>query len=188
MSSAAAPASPAVVRSSSTSRRSGERPNRSQPAASRPAAPAQAPAPALAPARHHQPPPPPPQQQPALANVTRRDYDQPSVAHDPPVRRSEEPPRPDSSRRTHSRYASDASTTSAMPINGVAVDARTVQQQPVNKRRTTITAPATGTWALGKTIGAGSMGKVKLAKNVETEEQVRTLCLPATWRGASAPI
>lgn len=60
-----------------------------------------------------------------------------------------------------------------MPINGVAVDARTVQQQPVNKRRTTITAPATGTWALGKTIGAGSMGKVKLAKNVDTGEQVR---------------
>lgn len=40
------------------------------------------------------------------------------------------------------------------------------------KRRTTITAPATGTWALGKTIGAGSMGKVKLAKHNETGEQV----------------
>ena len=61
-----------------------------------------------------------------------------------------------------------------MPINGVAVDARTVQPQPVNKRRTTITAPATGTWALGKTIGAGSMGKVKLAKNTETGDQVCT--------------
>jgi hypothetical protein len=31
------------------------------------------------------------------------------------------------------------------------------------RRRTTITTP-TGQWALGKTIGAGSMGKVKLAK------------------------
>jgi serine/threonine protein kinase len=39
------------------------------------------------------------------------------------------------------------------------------------KRRTTITTP-TGNWALGKTIGAGSMGKVKLAKNIETGEQV----------------
>lgn len=39
------------------------------------------------------------------------------------------------------------------------------------RRRTTITTP-TGTWALGKTIGAGSMGKVKIAKNIETGEQV----------------
>ena len=39
------------------------------------------------------------------------------------------------------------------------------------RRRTTITTP-TGHWALGKTIGAGSMGKVKLAKNMETGEQV----------------
>lgn len=39
------------------------------------------------------------------------------------------------------------------------------------RRRTTITTP-TGQWALGKTIGAGSMGKVKLAKNMETGEQV----------------
>lgn len=45
-----------------------------------------------------------------------------------------------------------------------------VPAQP--KRRTTITTP-TGNWALGKTIGAGSMGKVKLAKNIETGEQVR---------------
>lgn len=42
------------------------------------------------------------------------------------------------------------------------------------KRRTTITTPS-GQWALGKTIGAGSMGKVKLAKNVETGEQVRSV-------------
>ena len=39
------------------------------------------------------------------------------------------------------------------------------------KRRTTIVAQ-TGEWVLGKTIGAGSMGKVKLAKNLETGEQV----------------
>lgn len=40
-----------------------------------------------------------------------------------------------------------------------------------NRRRTTITGPS-GQWALGKTIGAGSMGKVKLAKKIETGEQV----------------
>jgi hypothetical protein len=42
------------------------------------------------------------------------------------------------------------------------------------RRRTTITTP-TGQWALGKTIGAGSMGKVKLAKNMETGEQVKII-------------
>jgi len=40
------------------------------------------------------------------------------------------------------------------------------------RRRTAIDAK-TGSWELGKTIGAGSMGKVKLAKNKETGEQVR---------------
>lgn len=44
------------------------------------------------------------------------------------------------------------------------------------KRRTTITTPS-GQWALGKTIGAGSMGKVKLAKNMETGEQVSRFLL-----------
>lgn len=39
------------------------------------------------------------------------------------------------------------------------------------RKRPTISTP-TGQWALGKTIGAGSMGKVKLAKNLETGEQV----------------
>ena len=39
------------------------------------------------------------------------------------------------------------------------------------RKRTNITAQ-TGTWSLGKTIGAGSMGKVKLAKNQETGETV----------------
>ncbi|KNG48684.1 protein kinase kin1 [Stemphylium lycopersici] len=161
--SAAAPTSPAVVRTSSTSRRSIDRPHRSQSTASRPST--------HAPTRH---------QQPGLNNVARRDYEQSNVAQESPVRRSEDPSRTESSRRSHSRYASDASTASAMPINGVAVDARTVQPQPqpVNKRRTTITAPSTGTWALGKTIGAGSMGKVKLAKNTETGDQAAVKIVP----------
>ncbi|RMZ84204.1 hypothetical protein DV738_g629, partial [Chaetothyriales sp. CBS 135597] len=45
------------------------------------------------------------------------------------------------------------------------------------RRRTSIKSP-TGTWALGKTIGQGSMGKVKLAKNVETEEQAAVKIVP----------
>lgn len=162
--SAAAPTSPAVVRTPSTSRRSVDRPHRSQSTATRPVG--------HTPQRHPQP---------ALNNVARRDYEQSNVAQEPNVnvRRSEDP-----SRKSHSRYASDASTTSAMPINGVAADPRSGQPQPVNKRRTTITAPSTGTWALGKTIGAGSMGKVKLAKNAETGEQVCTTVCPLTARVA----
>ena len=39
------------------------------------------------------------------------------------------------------------------------------------RRRTTIGATS-GQWALGKTIGAGSMGKVKIAKNLDNGEQV----------------
>lgn len=39
------------------------------------------------------------------------------------------------------------------------------------RRRTTITT-STGTWEFGKTIGAGSVSKVKLAKNMETGELV----------------
>lgn len=39
------------------------------------------------------------------------------------------------------------------------------------KSRTTIPAQS-GNWILGKTIGAGSMGKVKLARRAEGGEQV----------------
>lgn len=46
------------------------------------------------------------------------------------------------------------------------------------RSRTTITTQ-TGNWVLGKTIGAGSMGKVKLAKRVEGGEQVNELLLHA---------
>ncbi|OAX80152.1 CAMK/CAMKL/KIN1 protein kinase [Emergomyces africanus] len=53
----------------------------------------------------------------------------------------------------------------------------TPQMVPQSKRRTTITT-SSGQWALGKTIGAGSMGKVKLAKNLETGEQVAVKIIP----------
>lgn len=45
------------------------------------------------------------------------------------------------------------------------------------RRRTTIDA-TTGHWELGKTVGAGSMGKVKLARNKETGEQVAVKIVP----------
>ncbi|PGH07725.1 CAMK/CAMKL/KIN1 protein kinase [Helicocarpus griseus UAMH5409] len=56
--------------------------------------------------------------------------------------------------------------------NGIS---QVASQQP--KRRTTIST-SSGQWALGKTIGAGSMGKVKLAKNLETGEQVAVKIIP----------
>ncbi|CAO2650716.1 Nn.00g020080.m01.CDS01 [Neocucurbitaria sp. VM-36] len=159
--SAAAPTSPAVVRTSSTSRRSVDRPHRSQSTTARPSGHV-----------HSR------NQQGGLNNVARRDWEQSNVAQEQSSRRNEDPSRTESSRRGHARYASDASTTSAMPINGVAADSRSGQVQANTKRRTTITAPSTGTWALGKTIGAGSMGKVKLAKHQETGEQVAVKIIP----------
>ena len=63
-------------------------------------------------------------------------------------------------------------------------------QGPATRKRTEIDAQ-TGKWSLGKTIGAGSMGKVKLAKNLETGEQVCTnkmaaLAKPADWVNADS--
>ncbi|KAF3000172.1 serine/threonine-protein kinase KIN2 [Curvularia kusanoi] len=117
-----------------------------------------------------------------LKDVSRRDYEQSNVAAYSPSRHSESreaPPQRTESSRRHSRYASDASAASAMPTNGIASEnARGAQPVQPPKRRTTITAPATGTWALGKTIGAGSMGKVKLAKHNETGEQVAVKIVP----------
>jgi hypothetical protein len=49
-----------------------------------------------------------------------------------------------------------------------------------SKRRTTVTTPS-GQWALGKTLGAGSMGKVKVGKNIETGEQVSTPLKSSQW-------
>ncbi|KAF2745149.1 protein kinase kin1 [Sporormia fimetaria CBS 119925] len=119
-----------------------------------------------------------------LANVAHRDYEQSNVAQtsrrsSSRDRTSAPPTRTESHRRGHNRYASDASAASAMPINGVAADSsRANAAAPTTRRRTTITAPSTGTWSLGKTIGAGSMGKVKLAKHTVTGEQVAVKIVP----------
>ncbi|KAF2276145.1 serine/threonine protein kinase-like protein Kin1 [Westerdykella ornata] len=131
---------------------------------------------------------PPAPQAPHLATVARRDYEQTNLASSSTSRPSTDRDRSaplsrtetTSSRRGHHRYASDASTASNMPINGVTADTTRSSNAaaPPTRRRTTITAPNTGTWSLGKTIGAGSMGKVKLAKNQETGEQVAVKIVP----------
>ncbi|KAI9928865.1 hypothetical protein ASPWEDRAFT_106354 [Aspergillus wentii DTO 134E9] len=69
---------------------------------------------------------------------------------------------------------SEGATGAPQPASGSHAQAAAPVQP---KRRTTITTPS-GQWALGKTIGAGSMGKVKLAKNVETGEQVAVKIVP----------
>lgn len=75
----------------------------------------------------------------------------------------------------HQRNSIDMPTAGPAPAaEGTATAAPAAQPVASNtqpRRRTMITTPS-GQWALGKTIGAGSMGKVKLAKNLETGEQV----------------
>lgn len=73
----------------------------------------------------------------------------------------------------HNRDGSQMSTTTAAPGGTPSSpgDARHPAGGRPPKSRTTIPAP-TGNWVLGKTIGAGSMGKVKLARRVEGGEQV----------------
>ena len=140
-------------------------------------------------------------QQPALADVARKDYETNNVARPSSSRRSSSrdrsyavPPskRPESTREArhsstrpgHSRNSSHMSATAAAVAvanggsstgpssGGTKLPSDTHPGSGAStKRRTTISAQ-TGQWTLGKTIGAGSMGKVKLAKNLETGEQV----------------
>ena len=139
-------------------------------------------------------------QQAGMTGVARRDYETTNVAR-PTSRRSSSrdadfasPPPPyqrsdsmrsnhrSSSRPGHSRYNSDAPATNPIAHNAgqpIAPAASSRSQGDTSsqgtpgttKRRTTIAAQ-TGQWALGKRIGEGSMGKVKLAKSLETGEQV----------------
>jgi hypothetical protein len=85
----------------------------------------------------------------------------------------------------HSRHPSDMSTAVANG-GGPAPVVTPIESRHTGrssgKSRTTIPAQ-TGNWVLGKTIGAGSMGKVKLARRVEGGEQV---CISSTLYTPSA--
>ncbi|KAI5369382.1 putative serine/threonine-protein kinase, active [Septoria linicola] len=134
-----------------------------------------------------------------LDRVARNDYEQSNVnqpqtasssrrseSHEPAMNGTggaAHPARGDSMRaassghaRTQSRY-SDQPTPA--PSNG---DSRSAPPATNLRRRTTLDAQ-TGTWELGKTIGAGSMGKVKLARNRETGEQVAVKIVPRNSQG-----
>ncbi|KAJ5904375.1 hypothetical protein N7504_006758 [Penicillium tannophilum] len=137
----------------------------------------------------------PPSNHAALESVARRDFEASNVQkmpsrREPSSERSQERPatatRTESTRRHQRTSSTQAQQRNSVDMTGSATADRatdssqnatapTAPAQP--RRRTTITTP-TGQWALGKTIGAGSMGKVKLAKNMETGEQVAVKIVP----------
>jgi hypothetical protein len=184
---------PTVVRSHSTSSRPSrgpsDLPHRTRSVAVRPSNPSQPPTPthlshSKTPSQDRRPP----SNHGAVDSVARRDVEASNVARMPSRReasadRSQERPstaRTETARR-HQRNPSaqsrqrdsvdmaPTSTAHEPPQHATGTSTPTATAAP--RRRTTITTP-TGNWALGKTIGAGSMGKVKLAKNLTTGEQV----------------
>ncbi|EXJ71470.1 CAMK/CAMKL/KIN1 protein kinase [Cladophialophora psammophila CBS 110553] len=143
----------------------------------------------------------PPQSNPtALANVARRDFEQSNVARTTSSRRStsrdgrgEYHSEPSAHGRSSSRPGSRRNSQDLTAATTVVANGTTSQPPPsttsrtethssqtyptIGRRRTSITCQ-TGTWSLGKTIGQGSMGKVKLAKNIESGEQAAIKIVP----------
>jgi serine/threonine protein kinase KIN1/2 len=143
---------------------------------------------------------PPTANQAALNNVAQRDFETANIARPLSSRRSssrdgQRDARPETSRsrhRTSSRPGSSRNSTemagahNVITNGGYALDEQTTSTTthpdlssagpiPSSGRRRTSIPTSTGTWLLGKTIGQGSMGKVKIAKNAETGEQVGDL-------------
>lgn len=79
--------------------------------------------------------------------------------------------------RTSPRHYQPSDMVSSATTNGGGPAPMVVpleQRHPGRQGRSRTVIPAqTGHWLLGKTIGAGSMGKVKLAKRAEGGEEVR---------------
>jgi len=144
---------------------------------------------------------PPPANPTALASVARKDVENTNVARPTSSRMSSRDGGPEyttesarqgrnSSRSGSRRNSQDLTAPTSMLSNGSSVqppatapsqsDRAAAQPFPpaaVGRRRTSITTQ-TGTWSLGKTIGQGSMGKVKLANNMETGEQAAIKIVP----------
>jgi hypothetical protein len=106
------------------------------------------------------------------ANVT--DTSRRSSSRDPSA-----PSRTESARSAQPHQRSGSRYSSNMPSHAAnsggpapVVTPSESKHKSSGKSRTTIPAQ-TGNWVLGKTIGAGSMGKVKLARRAEGGEQVR---------------
>ncbi|PHH81520.1 hypothetical protein CDD82_581 [Ophiocordyceps australis] len=118
-----------------------------------------------------------------------RDRDRPPTSTRGPES-SSRPPRRRSSTRSnhhhHSHYYDSCSMPPAVvPANGAPPHTATAshavqdapQQHKQTRSRTTIPTQS-GKWILGKTIGAGSMGKVKLARKEDGTEQVACKIVP----------
>lgn len=133
-----------------------------------------------------------------LANVARQDFERSNLARSSSTRRSSREgrsayedessrhnrtsSRPDSRRNSQDFTATPRTTngTSAAPQPPPAPVPAPMSHPnyaQMGRRRTSITTQ-TGTWALGKTIGQGSMGKVKVARNTETGETVAIKIIP----------
>lgn len=101
----------------------------------------------------------------------------------PPPSRSESHRSGGHHSRHHSRQPSDMATTAANAGVAPVVNPNDAARHSRPSRPRTSIPAQSGDWILGKTIGAGSMGKVKLARKAEGGEQVscyydlnRSLC------------
>ncbi|KAE8346601.1 hypothetical protein BDV24DRAFT_123090 [Aspergillus arachidicola] len=139
----------------------------------------------------------PPSNQVVFDNIARRDLEHPvSTRRSNSRERSQERPstayraEPPSNKhhrnlsvQGHQRDSIDMAAAGPVMAEGVAGPQQVASGSRLHpgtmpsKRRTTITTPS-GQWALGKTLGAGSMGKVKVGKNIETGEQVAVKIVP----------
>ncbi|RPA82211.1 Pkinase-domain-containing protein [Ascobolus immersus RN42] len=77
----------------------------------------------------------------------------------------------------HSRQHSAAESTNGHGSEHQSGHHHSSSQSQSRARKTSIRGE-TGTWILGKTIGAGSMGKVKLARKADGSEQVAVKIVP----------
>jgi len=134
-----------------------------------------------------------------LNNVARQDHERVNLARSGSQRRSSREGRSaheeetsrhtrTSSRPNSRRNSQDFTVASRSATNGISAPPQPPAAPvpaPVphpnygqmGRRRTSITTQ-TGTWQLGKTIGQGSMGKVKVARNAETGETVAIKIIP----------
>ncbi|KAL4816430.1 hypothetical protein BDW67DRAFT_54233 [Aspergillus spinulosporus] len=144
----------------------------------------------------------PPTNHAVFDNIARRDFEsnrgpsqQPSSRREKSRERSQERPstayRADSSNkpqrnlsvRSHQRDSIDMASAGPAAADGGAGHSHVASGHHLHaanvqsKRRTMIATP-TGQWSLGKTLGAGSMGKVKVGKHLETGEQVAIKIVP----------
>ncbi|KAI1155640.1 hypothetical protein F4825DRAFT_27033 [Nemania diffusa] len=129
-----------------------------------------------------------PQQDYETSNIAQQSRPVSSKDRPPPVSRGSDSKgvhRRASTRSNHSSHNSDMAAAAVANSNGpaavppvmqAAADARATGA----KQRTSRTSIPTqsGKWILGKTIGAGSMGKVKLARKEDGTEQVACKIIP----------